>query len=122
MGEQESIWNSDNIEHILLFEIKTSFISNMKSWNLEGAYWDLRLLRMEFDAKLSDTEQKKIETDTKELEDARLTLINSKNNSSKSGDFFLKLEGFYLLLNRLMKEHGLYFRGNLDPAKAALRR
>lgn len=122
MGEQESVWNSDNIEHALLFEIKISFISNLKEWNLEAAYWDVRLLRLEFDAKLDDKEQKEVDRDIRSLEEMRTEYLKSKDDPESNGKFYAQLETFYILLTRLIKKHGIYFREGVDPSRAALRR
>lgn len=122
MAEQESVWNSDNMEHALLFEIKLCFISNMKAWDLENAYWDIRLLRVEIDAKLDEKEQDKLSDDLKALEKLRNEYLLSKDNPEAVGKFYAELETVYILISRLFKKHGIYYRSGLDPSRAALRR
>jgi len=139
----QSLWNLDGAEHYTLFKIKEQFISFMEVWDLENAFWKVRLLRMEFDAALdrgikrkvvvefekeTNKDKKKIEKvevdeGLSELEKARKEyneiLIQSQESKTK---YYLALEKFYMLLCYLIKKHGIYFREGEDSQLAVLRR
>jgi len=139
---QQSVWNFDGAELFAIFDIKRRFMSNLDTWNLEGAYWDLRSLRREIDAKLKrkdrkiieefeNENKKKQETTTEKQEiDKLISVVDSnkkeyddsdKTNEDKS-KFYLKLESAYMKLCFIMKKHGLYFREGEDSRLAVLRR
>ena len=50
---QQSKWNFDGAEMEAIFSLKANFIIQLGSWELENAFWTLRTIRMEIDAKLS---------------------------------------------------------------------
>lgn len=145
MGDEvgQTIWNSDAFEAQILFEIKSEFMKSLLSWDLENAYWKVRALRMELDAKLirkgqkkklieefegetkKETIDEKTDTDSKlnDVETVRKD-FNQINNPSddERGNLFLSLENFYMHLCYLMKKHGIYFREGDDYRLAVLRR
>lgn len=145
-GDNGSVWNFDAAEFYVIFQIKNKFVDDMLKWNLEGAYWTLRTLRMEIDAKLkrkednkmlADMEQERIESGRKRKEtekedvdnlmheiDLRRKEYNSNRNPSDEarGEYYLILEGFYMYLCFLMKKHGMYFREGDDSRLAIFRR
>lgn len=139
----QSVWNFDGAELSLIFQIKAQAGFLLNEWNLEGAYWSLRNLRREIDAKLKrekgkkkkfeiivGEEKKQVEFNEKErvdyllveLVNERDTFLTSPQDNEDLSRFYLVLEEFYLLLSRLMKEHGLYFREGDDPSDAFRRR
>lgn len=148
MGDEaiQSVWNFDGAELNLIFSIKAETVFYLQGWHLELAYWKLRDLRREIDAKLKTekgkkeyeiqvekdgkVKAKKIKLSEKELVDHMLgDLVNERGIFLKSvqkeeehSRFYLALEEFYLLLCRLMKEHGLYFREGDDPSESFRRR
>ncbi|HEC37728.1 hypothetical protein LCGC14_0732170 [marine sediment metagenome] len=141
----QSVWNFDGAQLSLIFQIKAQAGLSLNEWNLEGTYWALRNLRREIDAKFKTTKSKttkskfKIIVDEKEKEveftekemvdyllrelvkERDLFLVSAGDQESMSR-FYLVLEEFYLVLSRLMKEHGLYFREGDDPQDAFRRR
>jgi hypothetical protein len=145
---QKSIWNLDNIELSILFEIKVKIITALDSWNLEGAYWELRNLRRELDAKIgrvkerfegitleedrkekeekkskSSSEKEEVDKKLKELEKTRnIYNSNDKKTEKDKSEYYLALEELYMFLCFLMKKHGLYFREGEDNRMAVLRR
>lgn len=150
MGEetQQSIWNFDGAELYLIFQIKESIVHHLKTWNLKEAYSNVRLLRMELDAKLKrdnkkiteefDKEQqiqkkgkyekKKTEKETideliKKL-DAKYTayLENNIPSNEEKSLMYQEIEFVYMELSYLMKKHGLYYREGEDMSLAVLRR
>jgi len=141
-----SIWNFDGAEFFAIFELKAKFVNQMKDWDLEGAYWTLRTLRMELDAMLpigfkkiialteedkerqkrkqgKESEKAEVDRLLKELEEERKTYLTSDfsfpENKSR---FFLVLEAFYMRLCSIMKKHKMYFREGEDSTYAILRR
>ena len=149
MGDEaiQSVWNFDGAELFAIFEIKKEFISCMLKWDLENAYWKVRTLRMELDAKLSrgsekstylveeiearEGKKKKKSRVEKTVVDEMLTDLENKRtiynqinspDDSEKGIYYLELETFYMHLCYLMKKHGLYFREGEDMTLAVLRR
>lgn len=141
-----SEWNFDGAEFYAIFEIKTKFIENMLAWNLEGAYWAARTLRMEIDAKLKRTESNKLLADMEEEKAARkgervvtekesvdsmmkevdqirteYNMIMNPDDNQKSY-YYQILEKFYMELCYLMKKHRMYFREGEDSRLAILKR
>lgn len=104
-------WNMDDsvLKSVLL--LKYQFIEAMKSWELERAYWVARQIRMEVEAKFKVKEQEQLEEDILELEKLRTSYMKDKK---LKGKFYRGLENFNIILNRLMKKHGLYFREHDD--------
>lgn len=116
----KAIWNMDEgILKSILF-LKMTLIYQMQNWDLDRAYWTLRNIRMEIDSKLKSEEQKIAENKLKTLENTRREYLKDKRN--KKREFYLALENYYVLLNRYMKAHGLYFREGDDPRYAVLQR
>jgi hypothetical protein len=150
MGEEfettQSEWNFDGAENELIFALKLNIATKLRSWNLEGAFWDLRSLKIEIDSKLGRAKKKLKEylTDEEnakpenqeaksekqecdellvELEEIRAVYVTFPKPSEAQRVFFLKeLENFYMHLCRLMKIHGMYFRDGGDSKPAVLRR
>lgn len=140
--EIQALWNVDAAQLYVIFQIKTDASLYLTGWELEKAYWKLRDLRREIDAKLRrekpkkymvrDKEGKKVakEITQKEMVDYLLDELTKErevfNNSEKSNEdysrFYLILEEFYMTLSELMKEHGLYLREGDDPSQAFRRR
>lgn len=144
----KAIWNLDNVELYIIFQIKMKFITALEQWNLEDAYWSLRDLRRELDAKIGRSKEKfdgitleedkeakeekkktstteKIEVDKKikDLEIVRLNYSKLKIQTlEERGKYYLALEELYMYLCFLMKKHGLYFREGEDSRMAVLRR
>lgn len=145
MAEEEalkSIWNFDGAELNLIFEIKAEAGTNIKNWDVEAAYWSLRDLRRELDAKFdikkkedyefkdkegkiikkNITEKEFIDHLILEIEVERNKFLESEQEDSDNSRFYLVLEEFYMKLSTLMKKHGLYFREGDDPSKAIWRK
>ena len=104
-------WNMDDSVLKSVLMLKYQFIEAMKSWNLDGAYWIIRQIRMEVEAKFKLKEQEQVEEDILELEQLRNAWFKDKK---LKGKFYRGLENFMIILNRLMKKHGLYFREHDD--------
>jgi hypothetical protein len=145
---QQAKWNFDGAEAEAIFALKASFINFMRVWRLDDAYWILRTIRMELDAKLSRGRNKAIEKMQEEMEerkeedekkkkltekeevDAMLSKVTNERNTFNEDPtaqenkiiFFQVLEDFYMHLCYLMKKHGLYFREGEDNTLAVLKR
>jgi len=105
-------WNMDDEILKIIKELKSLFIIYMNEWDLKNAYFILRQLRMEIDAKLKPDEQKEAESKMGELENKRREYL--KNQKEKKGEFYRSCEKYYIFLNRLMKDHGLFFREKME--------
>lgn len=143
---QKAVWNLDNVELFIIFQIKTEFIEALKYWDLKTAYWRLRDLRREFDAKIgrqkerfdgitldedkeeknkkkkTTTEKDEVDRKIKELENARTEFSRGKQTEDDRGKYYLVLEELYMYICFLMKKHGLYFREGEDSRLGVLRR
>lgn len=113
-GSDETLkaeWNMDDsvLKSILL--LKYQFIEAMKNWKLDEAYWIARQIRMEAEAKFKEKEQEQLAEDMLELENLRNEWFKNKK---LKGKFYRGLESFNIIINRLMKKHGLYFREHDD--------
>lgn len=138
----QSKWNFDGAEYMLVFEIKKDVVDSLGMWELEKAYWNLRRLRGEVDAKLNrgkkikaldddgneeikeikETEKAEMDRKIKELSEARDTYNNSSKLDDDKSAFYQILEEFYLHICYIMKKHGVYFREGEDKTYAVLRR
>ena len=116
----KAVWNMDEAILKTIHYLKTEFILKIHKWELEEAYWTLRDIRMEIDSKLKDEEQKNAKKELEALEVKRKAYL--RDNKGKKGEFYIACEQYYLLLNRYMKLHGLYFRESDDPRFAVLQR
>lgn len=139
---QQSLWNFDGAELYEIFGIKQQIIHELHKWDLESAYWSIRSLRREIDAKLKRKQKKIIEEAEKEknkgkvmktekeeiddlityLDNARSNYNSSKKIDSNKTEFYMALEKVYMELCFIMKKHGLYFREGEDVRLAVLRR
>lgn len=108
----KSEWNCDDaiLKQILL--AKYQFQKYLNSWDLNNAYFTLREIWSEIDAKFKKEEQDFCEETMDELECKRNEWI--KNQKKIKGEFYHALQKVYMMLNRLMKKHGLYFREHDD--------
>ena len=105
---EKAVWNIDDEILKIIKDLKVIFLMHMKDWRLEDAYWKLDLICMECDAKLKAVEKTEIEKDLKNLETNRQNFV--KNGKEKAGEFYVNLRNLYKKINRLMKEHGVWFR------------
>ena len=139
---QQSIWNFDGAELFLIFQIKSSIVEALESWDLDKAYWKCRLLRQELDAKLKRGNKKiidefnksigkKKEKSEKSKVDEKMRLLDSAYSKyckindpyeKEKSEFYQKVEAFYMDLCYIMKQHGLYYREGEDSTLAVLRR
>ena len=138
---QQAVWNFDGAEAQVLYSLKERFIWEMREWDLESAYWTVRAIRMEIDAKLNrgkkkmieefekdlgkeikETEKDFVDRIMKEVDNERDIFLNSQKNDEVKGRFYFILEKFYMEICYIMKKHGLYFREGEDNTLAILRR
>lgn len=105
---EKAVWNIDDEILKIIKDLKIIFLIHMKDWKLEDAYWKLDILCMECDARLNKKEKEEVEADLKTLEVNRQ--IYSKNGKERAGEFYVNLRDLYKKINRMMKEHGVWFR------------
>jgi len=145
----QTIWNFDGAELHFIFGIKNNFTTLLDKWDLENAYWSLRLLRREVDAALKrvnkrtnmieeqveeekakegrgkkgkETEKEEIDRLMVKTNTARDEYLASKQEDLDKSNFYNALESFYMRLCYLMKVHGMYFREGSDGGLAVFRR
>lgn len=86
MGEEEtqkSVWNFDGAELYLIFQIKSTVVEALESWDIKNAYKKVRLLRMEIDSKLQREKKKIIEDMEDDLEEKKSKLKGKKLGEKK---------------------------------------
>jgi len=105
---EKAVWNIDDEILKIIKDLKVVFLRNLKEWRLEDAYWILDLICMECDAKLKPKEQMEIEEELIKLENNRKDFTT--NGKNKTGEFYINLRNLYKKINRLMKDHGVWFR------------
>lgn len=114
MEEEDAqlVWNFDDAETQLIFNLRIKFVDNLKDWNLEDCFWDIRLIKNEVMMIAKKSERETIKSKMDELEEKRKNYM--ENKEGKRVDFFLGLEEFYLTLNSIIKQHGLCFQEKAD--------
>ena len=105
------VWNFDDEESKLIFEMKLMFIKERDAWNLEGAYWALWRLLSEIEPLFDDSVQKELNEDFEKL----TVLRNQTNNFSivdenEKGIIAEQLNNFYRKICREAVEKNYYFR------------
>lgn len=122
----KAIWNMDEeaLKRInaLLNAFAVLFNQYGKSSDktlLEEAYWNLREIRREINAKLTKSESDFMNKKVQILENNRRLFLQGK---LQAGSFYDVEEVFYMVMAKLMKMHGIFFREGDDPSKAVTRR
>ena len=145
----QSVFNFDIAELIMIFEIKAECINNLNSWNLEASFWSLRKFRREADALFArkhfkrvyileedkamqeekeknekrKTEKVEIDEDLKAIEFERMIYNRQRKPTFEMTErYFLMLEAFYMKISLILKTHGIYFREGRDNQLAVLNR
>jgi len=115
-----TVWNFDDAEAQLIFNIKKEFISCLLEWDLENAYWKIRTLITECDALLTTSDKDDGEKNTIIKSLNELSKLRGEYNEvhdpegSVKGDYYFALESLYKEICLLIKGHGLYFRERAD--------
>ena len=108
-------WNFDDSEFQFIFELKVAFASHLQNWELEKAFWKLKLLYMECYPLLDDTEKEQTDISFTDLDTIRNN-YNSMSDQTEAvkGEYYIALEEIYKRVCQSVKEHGGYFRENKD--------
>jgi len=104
--EQKSEWNVDDEVLKMVCSLKFKFLYHIELWELERAYWTLRLLDAEITPALKETEQKEVKESLDELEEIRKDTITKE----EEGKFYTILNNVYKKMNSSMIDSGWYFR------------
>lgn len=120
--EEQAKWNMDQEVLKMVIDIKMSFLTNLKAWKLEDAYFDLLLFYSEVKAKFSAEQQEELDKMFKELNNKR----NEFNKSSKSNkkelisSYFPLFSELYSELNTVCKVNGLWFRESAYDSESTM--
>jgi hypothetical protein len=119
MAEEESdnvegtVWNFDDKEQELIFELKVKFINCRDNWNLEDAYWTLLSLISESESAFLEGDKEKVQDDFNKISKFRRdnsgNFIELNDDEVKS-EAFLMMNEMYRKVCGLLVENGLYFR------------
>jgi len=115
-GDNESkdgvIWNFDDNEAKLIFDMKLRFIGFRDNWDLENAYWALLKLISEVEPLFIDKIREEINLDFDDISKTRKDIggfVNIEEEEDK-GIYFNLLNQLYRKICLDMVEENYYFR------------
>lgn len=105
------VWNFDDEEAKLIFEMKLEFIRHRKVWNLEQCFWALYNLWTETEALFDESKRKELIKTINKIVEVRNDTDNFANiNDILKGQCFDILNDFYRLICIEVVDKGLYFK------------
>ena len=115
MGEEETssklVWNFDDAEAKLIFNMKEAFIYYRDKWDLESSYWSLLRLLSEIEPLFDDTVKTELNDKFDEITKIRDETSKFSNlNEIDLGKCFNILNNYYRVLCFEIVEKDLYFR------------
>lgn len=115
MGEEETssklVWNFDDAEAKLIFNMKETFIYYRDKWDLESSYWSLLRLLSEIEPLFDDTVKTELNDKFDEITKIRDETDKFSNlNETNLGKCFKLLNDYYRKLCFEIVEKDLYFR------------
>lgn len=110
--EEQAKWNMDQEVLKMVIDIKMSFLTNLKNWKLEDAYFDLLLFYSEVKAKFSEEQKEELDQLFSELNKKRNEFNKSSTAQKKMmiSEYFPLFSNLYSELNTVCKVNGLWFR------------
>lgn len=110
--EEQAKWNMDQEVLKVVIDIKMSFLTNLKNWKLEDAYFDLLLFYSEVKAKFSEEQKEELDELFSELNKKRNEFNKSSTAQKKMmiSEYFPLFSDLYSELNTVCKVNGLWFR------------
>lgn len=110
--EEQAKWNMDQEVLKVVIDIKMSFLTNLKNWKLEDAYFDLLLFYSEVKAKFSEEQKEELDQLFSELNKKRNEFNKSSTVQKKMmiSEYFPLFSDLYSELNTVCKVNGLWFR------------
>lgn len=110
--EEQAKWNMDQEVLKVVIDIKMSFLTNLKNWKLEDAYFDLLLFYSEVKAKFSEEQKEELDQLFSELNKKRNEFNKSSTAQKKMmiSEYFPLFSNLYSELNTVCKVNGLWFR------------
>jgi len=115
MGEEENkdnvVWNFDDNESKLIFEMKLDFIKFRDDWQLEESYWALLRLLSESEPLFDETIRNELNEDFNKLSKFRKSVKdNEELNDEEKVEYWNMLNSFYRRICNEMVEKDYYFR------------
>lgn len=110
--EEQAKWNMDQEVLKVVIDIKMSFLTNLKNWKLEDAYFDLLLFYSEVKAKFSEEQKEELDELFSKLNKKRNEFNKSSTAQKKMmiSEYFPLFSDLYSELNTVCKVNGLWFR------------
>ena len=119
----KSMWNMDEARMRVLNTYLILCEDAFLDWDLPNIYLYLQAILRVISGKLSEKEFNGVKEKLNELEEVKRKMdISEEVRKEDSVKFYNKANDIYIKLNRLMKNHGMFFREGADPRKAVLRR
>lgn len=106
-------WHLDQIQNMILGNLKIEYSEHMRVKDLENAYWTLRRLKSEVAALPNEKEEPNFKDKVKELDEVRDEYIADPNEDTL-GKYYIALEEFFEFLCKTMQNYGLYYRKKGD--------
>lgn len=114
MGEEEDtklVWNFDDAESKLIFEMKQKFIYYRDNWDLENAYWSLLSMLSEVETLFEDNVKEELNNLFNTITSVRAETNKFENLTDiAKGSCFNLLNDFYRKLCSEIVDKDYYFR------------
>jgi len=115
MDEEESnskvVWNFDDAESKLIFDMKLQFIKYRDSWDLEKAFWSLLSLLSEIENLFEESTKEELKKEFDEIISIRKESDNfTRLDEVTKGTCFIVLNEFYRKLCYEAVDKDYYFR------------
>ena len=109
--EKKLVWNFDDAESKLIFNMKEIFIHYRDSWDLENSYWALLRFLSETEPLFDDTIKTDLNGDFNKITEKRNATDKFSNlDEEEKGACFILLNDFYRKLCSELVEKDYYFR------------
>lgn len=120
----KTIWNMDEARMRVLNQYLVMCEMSFLDWDLDNLYIQLVSIRRIISGKISKEEYDKAGEKLEEIEKLKkqMDIDKEKDYDKKRVEWYNICDQLYVMLNRFMKKHGLFFREGDDPTRAALKR
>lgn len=110
-NDNKLVWNFDDAESKLIFDMKQRFIYYRDLWDLESAYWILLSLLSEIEPLFDETIQGELNDEFKKITAKRNKTDKFSNlEDEEKGECFALLNDFYRKLMKEVVDKDYYFR------------
>lgn len=109
--QKNVVWNFDDNESKLIFDMKLNFIKFRDNWQLEEAYWALLRLLSEAEPLFEEAMQQELKEDFDKVSKFRKNVSdNEELTNEEKSEYWNNLNSFYRKICNEMVEKDYYFR------------